>query len=352
MISERFWQLISRRLAGEATIHEIEELERMVQQNSALNALVKQHLQAGSPAGEGDADAEAALAAHMVKMQLSGRLPIGDSATETPAPSKTLTRRLRLVTAAMAVVLLGTASLAYLRSGFLHAKPGGSKNEIATERGAASRIILPDSTEVWLNGDSRLTYPESFVGNLREVTLSGEAFFNVAKDKNRPFVIHTDKIDVRVLGTAFNLKSYPNDERVETALIHGKIEVTFKDRPFEKIILHPNEKLTVRKNQREHSEEALSPKVEINSMTFLKDSLLPETAWMQNKIVFADEPFSEIAKLLERRFDVQFHFKDEQIKEFRYTGSFENESIQKILELLNLSRNFSYSIKGKNVVVG
>ena len=112
-------------------------------------------------------------------------------------------------------------------------------------RGSKSRLTLSDGSHITLNADSRLKYPVSFEGNTREVYLSGEAFFDVQKDPDHPFIIHTARMNIRVLGTAFNVRSYPDDPSMETTLLRGSIEVTFPDRPSDRIILKPKDKLII-----------------------------------------------------------------------------------------------------------
>ena len=119
----------------------------------------------------------------------------------------------------------------------------GDKSEISTRYGSRTKLLLPDSTQVWLNSGSKLSYNKTYGNGTREVTLSGEAYFDVVKNPAHPFIIHTVNIDIKVLGTAFNVKSFPGEKNTETSLIRGSIEVTFKNRPSEKIILKPNEKL-------------------------------------------------------------------------------------------------------------
>jgi transmembrane sensor len=94
-----------------------------------------------------------------------------------------------------------------------------AENTVSTKAGSKSKIQLPDGTQVWLNADSKLEYNENFNVKLREVKLSGEAFFDVVKNKDKPFVIHTSQMDVKVLGTAFNVRSYPDEATTETALL-------------------------------------------------------------------------------------------------------------------------------------
>jgi ferric-dicitrate binding protein FerR (iron transport regulator) len=226
------------------------------------------------------------------------------------------------------------------------------KNEIVSRKGSRSNIKLPDGSQVWLNADSKLSYNTDFHKGNREVSLIGEAYFDVVKDAERPFIIHTDKIDIRVLGTAFNVKSYPQDDVIETALIHGKIEVTYKDRPAEKVILMPNEKLIIRKDQQTNTASNNTvPKIQLSSLVPIQDSLLPETAWLSDKLVFTNETLGNIAEMLERRFDVEVDFLDNEVQHFTYTGIFEHEPLAKILELMSLSQKFDYVVEKERVSI-
>jgi ferric-dicitrate binding protein FerR (iron transport regulator) len=158
-----------------------------------------------------------------------------------------------------------------------------------------------------------------------------------------------------VLGTAFNVKNYPADETMETALMHGSIEVSMTDRPAEKIVLTPNEKLIIRKDQQSSTAikpgEIALPKVILNNISITPEKLVVETAWMQNKIAFTNQSLLYISHILERKFNVTFLFKQEVIKAYSYTGIFQNESLEKILELLSTSQKFEYTIKGGQVTI-
>src|SRR5260221_1009127 len=118
-------------------------------------------------------------------------------------------------------------------------------SRITTKNGSKTNLLLPDGTRVWLNAGSSITYDSSYDKMMREVILSGEGYFDVVRNKEKPFIIHAAKINIKVLGTQFNVKSYPTDNTTEASLIHGSIEVTFRDKPNKKIILKPNEKIVV-----------------------------------------------------------------------------------------------------------
>ena len=225
---------------------------------------------------------------------------------------------------------------------------------------------LPDGTVVLLNSGSKLTYNKDFGKGIREVTLVGEGYFDVTRNKEVPFIIHTSNIDIKVLGTVFNVKAYPEDKRTETSLIHGSIEVTIKNRPNDKIILSPSEKLVV-ENSVNLSKEITAPAAEMNvppsepaintlmSVNKLKydpaDSTVAETQWIDNKLVFRDESFDELAARLERWYNVSIEIKDKRLQQRRFSGIFENETIEQALEALKESLPFRYEIKGTNIII-
>ena len=151
------------------------------------------------------------------------------------------------------------------------------KNEIATLPGTHSKTILPDGSTVWLNAGSKLTYNKNFNTATREVELSGEAYFDVKKDEHHPFIIHTSAMHIKVLGTAFNVKSYPGDKSSETSLIRGSIEVTMNNRPQEKIILHPSEKLVVMNRIETKKDEDETKPEPISTVTLSKINYVPPT---------------------------------------------------------------------------
>jgi ferric-dicitrate binding protein FerR (iron transport regulator) len=233
----------------------------------------------------------------------------------------------------------------------------GFVNEVVTKRGSKSSIKLPDGTIVRLNTDSRLTYLNFTAGKNREVTLIGEAYFDVAHDSSRPFIIHTGKINIKVLGTSFNVRNYPQDKELETSLIKGKIEVSLDSRPEDIIILKPTEKLIIAKEQDELSAatkvtNSIDNKVVLTSITYLRhDSLVAETSWLNDKLVFVNQPLDKIAMELERKYAITINFKDEKVKKYRYTGVFENVSLEKVFQLIKYSKNINYKIDDKNIVI-
>jgi transmembrane sensor len=237
--------------------------------------------------------------------------------------------------------------------------------EISTKYGSKTKLLLPDSTVVWLNSGSKLTYDNNYGKTVREVKLVGEAYFDVVKNAAKPFIIHTDKMDIKVLGTAFNVKCYPGEKTMETSLIHGSIEVTLKTRQSEKIILKPNEKLVLsnenhyqsspqNKNDTGTRSTAIEPQalVSITPVTYTTtENAIIETAWLQNKLVFNKETFEDLALRMDRWYGVSISFKDERLRKTRITGTFENETVQQALDALRYTTKFNYTIKKNEITI-
>lgn len=339
---DRFSELLAKELANVLSPEEAEELqslladERLRERYDLLQLYLRDHV-----ATAADDDTMFAKIRDRISAQAD---PAADPAADPKWESRS---PFYWKAASIAAVLLIVSSLLFS----LFFLDGTANKQIATRRASKTTVLLADGTRVILNADSKLVYPESFSGKSREVRLTGEAYFDVTKDAERPFIIHTEKMDVRVLGTAFNVKSYPEDKFTEATLIHGKIEVTLKDRPSDRITLSPNEKLTIKNKTMEAAgnehDEALA------QITHLKktDSHLAETSWMFDRIEFRNETFQDLARKLERTYDVRIRFRDDRLTMLRFTGSFEKEPVENVLQALGLLEHFSFSVDGKNIEI-
>jgi transmembrane sensor len=369
MQDEKLWLLISLKLSGEATVEELTELEKYLQlypeKSLPLEILTK--IWEGKHSGLQGREEEAFskhlqhLSNHFSEAVLkyeSEKTPDNDIAI-SDAPKK---NRKYWLWIASGIAASAIPLLLLLQHG--NVKPTLNKpvaeNTISTNLGSKSKIQLPDGTQVWLNADSRLTYNESFHGPLREVHLTGEAYFDVAKDKEHPFIIHTAAIDLKVLGTAFNVRSYANEKQTEATLIHGSLEITLHNSPDKKIILKPNEKLIIRNNQfiAAHDKVVASTNEEDATMMVLsrihfqkEDSTANEILWTKNKLVFDDENLENVALKIERWYDVSVIITDEKLKQTHYSAVFEDESLQEVMEALRLTGNFKYTINKKEVTI-
>lgn len=196
--------------------------------------------------------------------------------------------------------------------------------EITSPSGIRSQVLLPDGTKVWLNAESTLKFQVPFQGENRNVDLQGEAFFDVVKDPGKPFVVQTDKVKIKVLGTRFNCKSYAEDENVQVALEEGKIALNIPGSfgSSEKI-LHPGEFAVVGKSNLQ--------------ATITSEEIDKYIAWHTGKLVFSNSPMSEVAQMLERWYGIDVVVRDQEIMNYRFTTTFENESLFQVIELLGLS---------------
>ncbi|WP_440134606.1 FecR family protein [Chitinophaga sancti] len=267
------------------------------------------------------------------------------------------TGRVRWMAAAASLALLISAGATY----YIYMRDVMMQK--VTAKGQKSTFIMEDGTRVTLNADSKLEYSKDFASKNREVYLTGEAFFDVHADPQKPFIIHTSKMDIKVLGTAFNVKSYPDDASSEATLIKGAIEVTVTDNPSEKIILKPSQKLVLTNfdstKRKAVSIRDLTPNVpsvpSVTSMTYLNDkkdsSVVMETSWLQNKLVFQDEDFGTLAKRMERWYNISIHFNRVGYRQLRFTGVLEGETIAEALNALHLTESFNYKIEDSTIVI-
>jgi len=204
-----------------------------------------------------------------------------------------------------------------------------------TMRGAKKEIMLPDDSKVTLNTDSELIYPEVFNDSLREVTLIGEAFFDVKSDVSKPFIVYANKIKIKVLGTSFNIKSYSDDKNIETTLVTGKVEL-IKDKETP-IILAPSQKAVF------HKVENTLEIEEVNSNDVI--------AWKTGKLIFNKTSLQEVVADLERKYNVKININSLKLLDYVYTGTFDNLSIDEVLNLLTISSPIKYSIKNEEITL-
>lgn len=231
---------------------------------------------------------------------------------------------------------------------------GSKENIVFTQKGRRLTVTLPDGTRVWLNNDTKLIYARSFDKANRVVHLSGEAYFDVVKDKNHPFIIHTKTFDIKVLGTVFNVRAYPDDPVAQTSLISGKVAIHLKDHADTTIFLSPNEKATLTndpvkagdKTQEKLPQVVLSPLKKLDA-----DSSIAETGWLKNRLVFQEEPLDDIVTELERWYGVQITLENKPLRKKKISGIFENKSIAEVIEALQLVTGFKYTINGSHITI-
>jgi transmembrane sensor len=372
-MQDRFWEIMAKKLAGEASAKELEELEAILRRDPELHYPLQTISDLWFQQGPETEDINGPYERHLARMKNLGiGLPeVRPAAPETEGLESELPtghkpfRVVKMISwSAAAMLLLIAGWYLFIKESHppssVKAPLLANNNEVSTKNGSKTNIMLPDGTQVWLNAGSKLTYGKDFGTELREVTLSGEAFFDVVKDTAHPFVIHARNIDIRVLGTAFNVKSYPEDKTTETSLIRGRVEINIHNRPAEKIILQPNEKLIVAAEPdsiKSSPKPALvsatpPPRVVLSDVQYdEQESVIVETSWMDNKLIFRDESFADLAVRLERWYGVEFVFTDPKLAALRFTGTFKGESLQVALRALKITGNFDYRIEQNTVII-
>jgi ferric-dicitrate binding protein FerR (iron transport regulator) len=360
---DRFWLLVSLRLASEATSEELAELEVYLTQRPEMG--VRMEMLHGLWDSEpSDARRGGALNRHL--QRLSNHLSTPALNYETAVPDEDekdsvsrsrWTRRVLWPALGVAAAILLVFLLVNVQ------EPKGeavqaAQNTVSTKPGSKSKIQLPDGSQVWLNSDSRLTYDENFRGPFRQVHITGEAYFDIAKDKDHPFIIHANSIDVKVLGTSLNIRSYNNEKNTEAVLIRGSIEVTLRSSPDKKIILQPNEKLVVQNGRAMVLKDKPMPKEEAVPVMTLgkahlqdKDSTAMDILWVKNKLAFDKETLEEVARKIERWYAVKVTITDDRLKHTEYSAVFEDESLRQVMEALRMTGNFRYVVNKKEITI-
>lgn len=280
-----------------------------------------------------------------------------------------LTRQLFSVSKYAAVFIIAFA-LAWL---YLHPTTSGNLNHSAQSKyfkikvayGSKSTIELPDSSVVVLNSGSILSYPAQFGENNRTVELTGEGYFEVKKDKTRPFYVKTNDVTIKVLGTKFNIKAYPDENVTETTLVTGSVEITQNklldsDQQNKILLLEPNQKAIFKKGVNSISAAEGSSKVNMNNESpkpkaalIVQKAIKTElyTAWKSNLLIFNNESFSEIVKKFERWYNVEITLESDQLSNIRFSAKFDRESIQEALDALKLIQSFNYKIHKNKISI-
>ena len=205
--------------------------------------------------------------------------------------------------------------------------------EIKAPAWTRAQFSLPDGTTGWLNSNASIKYNGNFNAD-RQVTLKGEAFFDVFKDKKRPFIVNTPEINVKVLGTKFNIASYENEKNVEVVLEEGKL--IFNNKGMNKsYTMNPNDMITYNKTLNDFSTETVQPQKYLS--------------WTEGKLVFRNDPLDVIARRLERWYNIDVELDVSSAEDFRWRATFVNEGLEEILNLLKRSLPINYRIENRDL---
>ena len=253
-------------------------------------------------------------------------------------------KRSVLFRVAASIALIATLSWIFFKN-----QPEQSTSEIGlvtktTSNGQKATITLADGSVVKLNAESSITFPEFFTNENRIVTLTGEAFFDVKRDPSRPFIVQSENLSTKVLGTSFNINSYPENEEIKVTLATGKVEIMINPNPElitkpwqERLVLAPGQQASFNRNTHDLK----------SGVVDLEKSL----AWSKEIIFLDGTTLEETANILERWFDTTFDFKNESIKKCVISGEFTDDQLPNILENIQFLTGVKYEILPDNKVI-
>ena len=237
--------------------------------------------------------------------------------------------------AAMIIVVFICGTIAF-QSGKSVIRNQLTQISIEAPYGSKTKLYLPDGTLVWLNAGSKMSYAQDFGINERALNLTGEAYFEVTKNKHIPFKVHTEELDVKVLGTKFNFRNYKDDLEAKVCLLEGKVALNTREK---ETILHPDQ------------QALLDKKTGKLSVSGTKAAYSAE--WTNDRLYFDEVLLSDIIKELERSYDVKITVADDTLNTIRFYGNFRKreQSIQEIMDVLSSTDKMTYTMNGKNIVI-
>jgi len=237
----------------------------------------------------------------------------------------------------IAATVLLVLSLSFIGYQYFKPKNNVVLNEYVTLPGEVKEFILSDGTKVWLNAKSVLIASEPFIDANREVLLIGEGYFEVAHNAEKPFIIKTSSLKTTVLGTHLNVSGYPGDIKTEVSLYEGKVELSDKNRPENKMVMKPGQKVSFSNDEK-------------NFYTKSNDLEKP-AEWREGVLRLYDEDLNSIAQKLERKFKTQIFIADEQVGKLRFTASFDIEPLDKILKLFREAHEFKIETTTNGIII-
>lgn len=272
-------------------------------------------------------------------LMLSGSIDTENALLKTKNQIPQFTRNVRWISfiKQAAAVLIFSVILSVFIHYFLDHRPEPKSGnivyqEIKAAYGTQTRLTLADGTVVWLNSGSTLRFPLSFEhADSRQVGLKGEGYFEVTKNSEKPFIVNTCGLDVKVLGTSFNVNAYEDEKHIEIALIEGKIELSkqAKDEAVSIMTLHPSE---IADYDTENNRIIHKTEPEIDRYT----------AWKDGKIVFFDDPIGKVISRLENWYNVDIEIADNRLMAYHFTATFGQESLDQVLKYLSISTPLNY----------
>lgn len=324
-------RLIDQYISGQADKDCIEQLKRWSLESDTYRIYIRNRVELwyASSTLYGPKQPDAELAFLRFKKRIKEQ-----TAENHPQKQKPLIPYFWRIAAAILILVL---PLAGYWSGKQNMQNAFADIVIEAPVGARTCMYLPDGTQVWLNACSRLTYSQGFGINNRHLKLEGEGYFKVSHNEKLPFTIHTQEVDVTVLGTQFNFKNYTDDSEASVSLLEGKVKLSNHLRQEETLYLQPNEKMTLNKLTGE--------------MTTTQTQVQNSKIWTQDELFFDEELLADIAKKLMRNFDVKIQVADS-LRNRRFYGSFKitGNTIEEVLETIASTDRMRYK-KEKGIYI-
>ncbi|MGZ2369904.1 FecR family protein [Ancylomarina sp. YFZ004] len=321
------WEIISKYLSGEMTESELEVFEAEMEVNpnyaEAIKASGKDLTHADLYLAKEAFDSEDAWS-NVKKRIVSKKDTNSHLSISRPSPFKTFFRL-----AASIIILFGIGLLA--QTTYTHLYP--NKTYVCEINEANKSITLDDGSVITLNSNSKLIYPRTFSENERRVELIGEAFFDIAKNPNKAFIINAKDAEVKVLGTSFNINAATN--KVEVLVKTGKVQFSSINKPSNKLILTPGDFASL--------QESILEKTITRDDNYL--------SWKTRQMIFRDTKLQEVAKVLNRTYQVQIHFQEEELNDLPLTTTFDHDPLEDILNYMCIPFNLVYEKKGNQILI-
>jgi ferric-dicitrate binding protein FerR (iron transport regulator) len=240
--------------------------------------------------------------------------------------------------------------------------PEAKEVTVHTKLGSQSTVSLPDGSTVWINAGSKISYNDSYNEQEREISLTGEACFDVKTDPEKPFIVKVGNLSVKALGTTFNIKAYPEDEAITTTLVEGKVIIEGTDENDEKfsITMKPNENITYLTNHKsikEHQPVKVKPgkvaPVKIPESVIVKDNVKPElyTSWKDEYWIIEKQVLGDLARDFERRYDVVVRFDSESVAAYHFSGTIQRETIEQVMLILQRTIPLKYVFNKNEITI-
>lgn len=340
-IESRFLQLLEKFQESECSLAELYELETFFEQEKSAVALKKQMIQELN-------DQKYLSAEDFFNEQTFQKIKKQIHSSQQKSTERV--RSMYVQVARIAAIVVFSFVLGGVAFNFITPKPqveAVSYCEVTTPLGARSTVVLPDSSTVFLNAGSKIRYSTNFNKEERNVSLIGEGFFEVAKNKELPFKVNALGFIVEAVGTEFNVHAYEEEQTIETILVEGKVKLGHQTEHIaENVFLNPNSKATFYKES-EVARKSGHPRLVISTNIDARSLV----SWKDDQLNFTSEKLNDLVVKLGRKYDYTFLFKSDEVRNFRFTGSLEGETLQEVMDVIKTTSPISYEIKGKVVII-